>query len=402
MTTLSLTTSFISNDLTCPAGKGRVEYCDRDLPGLYVEVRATSPGQGTYYLRYKDATGKTCHQKIARTGDVTLADARRRARDLKAQIQLGADPRGEHHARRAVPTLAAFFDDSYLPYVKPRKRSWAGDVGLFRNRIQPVFGQVRLNDMKRQAVQVFHAELLTTGIAQATADHHVKLIRQMLNKAVEWDVVEVNPISRIKLFNPDNRKENYLSQGELGGLLEVLRADENRMVCNVALFLLSTGARLNEALSATWENIDRTSRVWRIPATTSKSKKVRSVPLNDSALDVLGLLGTEGVVPYLFTSSRTTDEGAPARLTHVHKVWERLRVKAGLPQLRIHDLRHQYASFLVNSGRTLYEVQKILGHSSHSVTERYAHLSSKSLMDAANSASVIIKGAMPATEPAAV
>jgi site-specific recombinase XerD len=73
----------------------------------------------------------------------------------------------------------------------------------------------------------------------------------------------------------------------------------------------------------------------------------------------------------------------------------RLRQKAGLRKLRLHDLRHQYASFLVNSGRSLYEVQKILGHSSHSVTERYAHLNSKSLMDAANSASVIIEGAMP-------
>ena len=79
----------------------------------------------------------------------------------------------------------------------------------------------------------------------------------------------------------------------------------------------------------------------------------------------------------------------------MHKVWDRLRQAAGLPHLRLHDLRHQYASFLVNSGRTLYEVQKILGHSSHAVTERYAHLSSRSLMDAANSASVIIKAAMP-------
>ncbi|MCU0811879.1 MAG: tyrosine-type recombinase/integrase, partial [Thiobacillaceae bacterium] len=89
------------------------------------------------------------------------------------------------------------------------------------------------------------------------------------------------------------------------------------------------------------------------------------------------------------------DGKATGRLNYVHKVWDRLRKAADLPTLRIHDLRHQYASFLVNSGRSLYEVQKILGHSSHSVTERYSHLSSKSLMDAANSASIILKGAMP-------
>ena len=388
MPILSLTTTFLSNDLKCPDGKPRIEFCDKDLPGLYIEVRATSPGQGTYYLRYKDTTGKTCHQKIGRTADVTLADARKRARDLKAEIHLGADPRGDHKASRAVPTMSSFFDDSYLPYVKPRKRSWAGDVSLFKNRIEPVYGHIRLNEVKRQHVQVFHAGLLEQGIAEATADHHVKLIRQLLNKAVEWEVIEVNPIARIKLFNPDNRKENYLDQAELEGLLEVLRIDANRPVCNVAFFLLSTGARLNEALSATWEHIDKVSRVWRIPATTSKSKRVRSVPLNDSAMELLEQLGTEETSAYLFVSDRTGE-----RLGYIQKVWERLRKEAGLPHLRLHDLRHQYASFLVNSGRTLYEVQKILGHSSHSVTERYAHLSSSSLMEAANSASVMLKGA---------
>jgi len=123
---------------------------------------------------------------------------------------------------------------------------------------------------------------------------------------------------------------------------------------------------------------------------------VRSVPLNDSALDVLAALHTEGQSAYLFVSTRNGEDGkADGRLNYVHKVWDRLRKAAGLPTLRMHDLRHQYASFLVNSGRSLYEVQKILGHSSHSVTERYAHLSSKSLMDAANSASIILKGARP-------
>jgi len=393
MPVLSLTNNFLATGLICTDNKQRIEYCDKDVPGLYVEVRATSPGQGTYYLRYKDATGKTCHQKIGRTTDVTLAEARKKAREHKAEIHLGADPRGEHKAMKAVPTMSSFFDDSYLVYVKPRKRSWAGDVSLFRNRVEPVFGHLRLNEVKRQQVQQFHAGLLTTGISEATADHYVKLIRQMLNRALEWDVIEVNPIARIKLFNPDNRKENYLSPEELEALLEVLRIDANRMVCNVALFLLSTGARLNEALSATWDHIDRPSRVWRIPATTSKSKRVRSVPLNDSAMEVLGQIGTEGISPFLFVSSRVNADGTHERLTWINRVWERLRNEAGLPHLRLHDLRHQFASFLVNSGRTLYEVQKILGHSSHSVTERYAHLSSASLMDAANSASVILKGA---------
>ncbi len=112
------------------------------------------------------------------------------------------------------------------------------------------------------------------------------------------------------------------------------------------------------------------------------------MPLNDSALDVIGQLDTEGTFEHLFVNRQT---GRPYGT--IMKVWSRLRAAAGLPHLRIHDLRHQYATFLVNSGRTLYEVQQILGHSDPSVTQRYAHLSSRSLQDAANSAAVAIRGA---------
>ena len=171
-------------------------------------------------------------------------------------------------------------------------------------------------------------------------------------------------------------------------LLTVLHTDANRPVCLIARYLLSVGCRLNEALGATWSQIDRANRVWRIPASNSKSKRVRSVPLNDSALEVLAQLDTEGTYDHVFINKET---GKP--YTTIMKVWTRLRNKAGLPHLRLHDLRHSYASFLVNSGRTLYEVQQILGHSDAKVTQRYAHLSSKTLQEAANTASVIIQGA---------
>jgi site-specific recombinase XerD len=378
----------IDRELYCPAGKKRIEYCDKDLPGLLVEFRERISSSPTYYVRYKDQRGKTNTVKLGRASHMTLADARREAKAHKAKVATGDDPRVRQRANEALPTLSTFFHDSYLPYVKPRKRSWKKDESLFRNRIDAAFGSMRLDQLQRQDLQAFHASLLDEGIAPATADHHLKLIRQVLNKAVEWEVIERNPIAKIKLFNPDNRLEHYLDPKELGRLLTVLRIDENRTACNVAMFLLATGARLNEALNARWEQIDRQQRSWRIPAANSKSKKARSVPLGDSALEVLDQLGTENTHDHLFVSAKTG-----ARLSHIHRVWDRLRHQAHLPKLRLHDLRHQYASFLVNSGRSLYEVQKILGHSSHSVTERYAHLSSQSLLDAANTASVFIQEA---------
>jgi integrase len=392
MPIIKLTQPFINNELHCTEGKARIEYCDSDLPGLYVEVRKSSPGQGTYYLRYKDSKGKTCHQKISKTNEMTLIEARKAAKTLKSEINLGADPRGELKAKKAVLNYSDFFEQHYMPYVKVRKRSWKTDEGFYRLRLKDEFGDYRINQITRQHIQTFHTRMSDEGLAAATSNHYLKLLKHSLNLAIDWDMLETNPASRIPLFHEDNQVENLLSDEQLERLLTVLKTDDNRMVCMIAMFLLSTGVRLNEALQAKWTQVDQKNRVWRIPASNSKSKRTRAVPLNDSALDVLNQLTTKGGFENIFINFQT---GLP--YTTITKVWARLRNKAGLNSLRIHDLRHQYASFLVNSGRTLYEVQQILGHSSPTVTQRYAHLSTKSLQEAANSASVAIKSGLAAT-----
>ena len=111
-----------------------------------------NPGHSSFYSQYKAATAKTCHQKIGRTDDITLADARKRAKMLKAEIALGADPRGDAKRQKAVPTLNDFFTDTYLPFAMPRKRSWPRDEQLFRLRIAGKFGHLRLNQLSRQQV----------------------------------------------------------------------------------------------------------------------------------------------------------------------------------------------------------------------------------------------------------
>lgn len=132
--------------------------------------------------------------------------------------------------------------------------------------------------------------------------------------------------------------------------------------------------------------------MFTIRATNSKSRKLRSVPLNDSAIEVLTGLDTKEEGGPLFLSSRGRKRDERRAFTTIAKQWDRIRKTAGLPELRLHDLRHQFASFLVNDGRTLYEVQAILGHSSSRVTERYSHLSTATLQNAAASASARLTG----------
>jgi integrase len=248
-----------------------------------------------------------------------------------------------------------------------------------------------MNTIKRAELQRFHLKLREDGLSAATCDHYAKLLRRVLNLAVDWEVLEANPLARIKLFREDNRIERYMNDEELRRFLTVLNTHQNRPVCDIALFLLSTGARLGEALTAKWELVDLDTRVWRVPASISKSKKMRSIPLNDSAIDVLLSLGTQEY-EYLFINVNT---GKP--YSCIKKSWNRIRIEAGLPKLRLHDLRHQYASMLVNEGRSLYEVQQILGHSDPKVTQRYAHLNSDSLREAANAASGRISSAQNST-----
>ncbi len=389
---IKLTQSLIDTNLQAYARAPRIELVSDDRSGLYIEVRSSSSNQGTYYLRYKDQGGKSCHQKIGRTVDTSLADARRKVKELKAEIALGADPRAEDKARKAVITVEELFNGHYLPYVKQRKRSWRRDEELFRLRIKGVFGAKRLNQVTRLQIQTFHSGLLAEGLAAATANHHLKLIRHMLNLSIEWNMLEKNPASRIHMFAENNQIERYMNDEQLANLLEVLRTDSCRSVCLIAMFLLATGCRLNEALSACWPQVDKDKRVWRIPASNSKSKRMRPVPLNDTAIEVLNQLDTEGQYEYLFINKKTKKP-----YVNIAKVWERLRVKAGLPHLRCHDLRHQAASNLINSGSSLYIVQQILGHSDPSVTQRYSHLSMKTLNDASDNASAIIKSAMKLT-----
>jgi len=288
-----------------------------------------------------------------------------------------------------VPTFGDFFKENYLPHAKMHNRGWKKKSQMYDLRLKDAFGNKRLDQIKRHEISAWHVGLREDGLSPAYSDRFLALLRNILAKAVEWDLLEKNPASGVKQFNIDNRSQRFLDEPELKRFLSVLATDKNRTVCLIVLFLLSTGARLNEALKAKWKDIDKVARVWRIPASNSKSKKIRSVPLNDSALEVVAQLDTEDTFDYLFINRKT---GMP--YTTISKTFTRLTTKANLRNWTPHSCRHQYASFLVNSGRSLYEVQHCLGHASSATSERYSHLSSKSLQDAADSASDVIKAAM--------
>ena len=389
MPIVTLDSNFIKHRLKTPPGVKKVEYCSAEIPGLLVSVTSVSPGKGTYQLRFKQS-GRTAYIKIGRTYDISLDGAKKKALELKSEIADGRDPRQEKQDRASVPTFTEFMEGHYLPYARPRKRTADKDESLFRLRLKKAFGNVPIDQLTRVQIQAFHTAIREEGLSPASCDHYVKLLRHALNLAVDWDMLNKNPAAKVPLYNIDNKIEHYMDEKQLEQLMHVLINDKNRPVCSVVLYLLSTGARLNEALQAKWLHIDRQQKLWRIPSEISKSKKVRAVPLNETALAILDDLKTEGRYDHLFVNVKT---GKP--YTTIHKVWNRLRRDAGLPHLRIHDLRHAFASYLISNNRSLFEVQQILGHSDPSVTQRYTHLSTKALQEATSAASDVITEAMP-------
>lgn len=404
----NLDQTYVDTQLSCPEGKPRIEIVDPQKTNLYIEVRAKNPGAGTYYYRHK-SDGKMRHIKIGRTTEMKLEEARKAALTLRATLAVpqslvakDAQVPAVQEAHRVQPnpvipaspamtdgsmTLDTFMTEHYFPYVKGRKRSAPRDDQLYRLRIKAKFGALPLPGITRRAVEKFGDELVDDeGLSHASANQHMQLMRRICNLAVGWEMLERNPLNGIKLFHLDNQRDTYLRDDEVTRLVEVLKTHDNRMVSMIIMFLLSTGARLREGLCAEWKQIDVEKAVWKIPATNSKSKKVKHLPLNTSALWVIEQLKSEGKALYLFPSPAT---GKP--YTTITRAWWVIRREAKLPSnFRIHDLRHTFASRLVSAGRSLYEVQTLLGHADPRTSQRYAHLSMARAQEASNAAAFAV------------
>lgn len=379
---VELTKSFIDTHLIVPSGESKIEFCDQVVRGLLIKVTASGKTAPVYLLRYKE-NGKTAYDRLGTIKELTLAQARKLANQKKVLHAEEAKLAPKVASPSAEMTLGTFLTEHYLPHAKLHKRSWIRDKQLIYIRILPSLGETKLCDLTRYQVLQFQNELSRTKLSPASQDHHIKLLRHALNRAVEFEFIEKNVLKGIKLLNVDNQLHDVATDEQLKRLVDVLRTDKNRPVCNILMFLLSTGARLSEALTATRDQFDMERGLWTIPASTAKSKKTNTIPLNDSSIQILKEVGSQHNFDTIFANPST---GKP--FTTVTRVWYRLRNQAGISKMRIHGLRHQFADLLVSSGRSLYDVQVLLRHSDPRVSQRYAKISMHTLKAAANTASL--------------
>ena len=395
MPILTLSDDLIAG-LQVPSGRPHAEFFDTDTPGFYVDVLAT--GRKSYRLRRR-VEGRL---KVVTLGDVQqlpLQQARETARTLLAQAAQAARQSAHAWPQPLLPaqpmapvaapqpksmTVGEFFTEHYLPYVKSYKRSWGTDLSMVQNHIVPRLGERIMGDLIPPDLAKFVEKMKAEDYAPGTCNRALVLLRYGYTLAVRWRLPGIgsNPMLEVKNLRDDNKIERFLSEEQLARLVHCVKHSDNSMLYYIVVFLLYTGARKREVLDARWEDVDWGQKSWRIPKT--KSGKIRHVPLSSGALQLLEHL-----------HALNQEEPADLRSSHVFcnprtglpfvsffYSWDTARKQAGLPELRVHDLRHSFASFLVNAGRSLYEVQELLGHADIRTTSRYAHLSRERLREA--------------------
>ena len=185
------------------------------------------------------------------------------------------------------------------------------------------------------------------------------------------------------MHTENNQSQRFLSIDEAKRLWAVLGTEQNQIAAKAIKLMLLTGVRREEALQARWEDIDQERLLWNLPIT--KSGRQRFVMLSETALAVINELPGRSCGHYLFPGAKP---GKP--LNNARKCFQRALKVAGLTHLRIHDLRHTFASLAINNGASLYEVQHLLGHASNKTTQRYAHLASDNLRVASNRVSDLV------------
>ena len=347
-----------------------------------LEVRAS--GRKTYYQRYTDERGGERQFKIGPADVLTLRQAKRQATQIKAQAILGGDPQRERQERRSIPTLRTFVEERYLPFVQTYKRSWQTDEIVLRVHVLPGLGSRFLDEITTAHVTEIITKMRSEEYAPGTVGRVIVILRYLFNLARKWNVHQTNqnPAAGIPI-PPDVQRNRFLDKDEIKRLVEALVSDENQVAAKAILLLLLTGARRNEITHARWEHVDLEASTLFVPL--SKSGKSRYVVLNTDAVAVLRAIPRLPGNPYVFPSSVT---GRPS--ASLHFPWKRIRAKAGLDAVRLHDLRHSFASALVNDGWDLYTVQRLLGHANAKATQRYAHLSRKTLSEAVEAMGILV------------
>ncbi len=391
-------------------------YWDKELVGFGLRVHPS--GTKTYIVQYRVGRGKHARQRrislgSAEDGVLSCQDARQLSRDFRAEARTGTDPedrrRVDELAQMKMSDLLEDWAREAAPVNRrtgaPRKeRNYKQDIALLQCHVLPILGSRRITELKRYDIERLR-DAITRGDTRVTkttklrgkrevkggagtATRTVSMLKSVFGYAIDRELLEKNPCDGIRLV-PSKKRERYLSVAEAARLGETLSRWESKKGAYYAVTIIRllslTGARRGEITELKWSEIDFDRSFLRL-AETKTGKSIR--PISGAARDLLASLPkrhAEWVFP---------DELSKGPYQGLGKIWRKIRVEADLEDLRMHDLRHSFASFAASNGLSLPIIGVLLGHTNTSSTARYAHLADAAARQAANSVADTVASAL--------
>tara|TARA_R110000868_G_scaffold409595_1_gene695403 strand:- start:9286 stop:10506 length:1221 start_codon:yes stop_codon:yes gene_type:complete len=377
-------------DGLAPSDKNYITF-DGELRGF--GVRVAPSGRKTFIVQYR-AGGRTRRVKLGVYGSVTVDQARTEARKRLGEVAAGENPAETIRINRRAPTVAALCDRFMEEHVRVRckpstESEYQRSINIF---IKPAFGARKIQDITRTDVAKLHHDHRDIPYQ---ANRTLGVISKMFNLAEVWGLRPdgSNPTRHIKKY-PEEKKQRFLSPKEIGTLTRVLaevEAEGTESPYTVAAFrlLLLTGCRLSEIQTLRWDYIEGSYIV--LPDSKTGARRI---PFDQPVRDVLDSIERQDGNPYVICGKLPG-----SHLTDLQHPWRRIRARAKLDDVRIHDLRHTFASAALEAGLSLEQIADLLGHSMLQTTARYTHLRDEVQRNAAKQASGFISEAMTAEPP---
>lgn len=391
-------------ELPGPDGKrGHIIHYDGALPGF--GLRVTKAGARSFVLNYRAdgierriTLGSIAANATQASLKSVLVEMRAKATHIKGAAKYdGRDVLAERKASRERATVADLAE-RYLETHAPKKRasSQKNDKAMIDNFVLPALKNRRVEDVEFEHIDALHRKISKDG-SPIAANRVVSLLSKMFSLAIQWKLRSQssgNPAKGIER-NPEEGRRRYLTRDELKNLGMALAAHRKKSSANAVRLLLLTGARRGEVLGATWDQFDLDAGVWTKPSAHTKQKKEHRVPISGAARlllvqmreDAEKAAAKEKVAPspLLFIGP----DGKPQ--SDLKHFWAGICEDAGITGVRIHDLRHTYASVLASAGQTLPVIGQLLGHTNPNTTARYAHLFDDPLRAATERAASVIE-----------
>lgn len=388
-----LLTDSLIKALPAPATGNRITY-DEKVKGF--GVRITAAGTRAFILNYRTRSGRERRFTIGSFPDWKVAAARNEASELKKRVDRGEDPMAEVEADRDAKTMADLskrFRDEHLP--KKRAATKRDYEAMIDNEILPALKHIKVAEVTFSDVDDLHRKITKRGTPYR-ANRVVAVLSKMFSLAIQWKWRPDNPAKGIER-NGEVKRSRYLSAAEIKRLSAALSEHEDQQAANIIRLLLLTGARRGEVQGARWADIDLDGSVWTKPGATTKQKAEHRVPLSSAAVELLTEIRAAAkakaekdkaeMSPYVFPG-----RGGEAHRVEIKGDWADICTAAALTSVRMHDLRHTYASVLASSGASLPLIGALLGHTQPATTHRYAHLLDDPLRAATERVSDAIAG----------